>query len=326
MFLLCPIAFFSPLVMGQYDSICLFFTLLAVCFYLDDKMLKSSIAIGVGITCKFFGLLIFIPLVLLKEKKLLNIFKYLLCSLWLYLPTTLLFWGRTGDAAAFTEIMLERLFTVNIDFGPGRRASAFLVFYAVAAFLCFIYTPRGKRELDYAAVYTAMSVFILLFLFIEWHPQWLVLLMPFITVTTLAQHNKTAWFLLDIFMSAGFFILCWLRFPGQCSGSLFNVGLAGFISGFSSCGDGYKSLSYFIDRIPHLTQAAAVFFAASLIINLVFKFPVGGNSLANKISSADEYDALPTRLCIWAVFAIGFVCCWFLPSLAERLNGILGII
>ena len=63
-FWLNPISFFTILVMGQYDSICLFFLLWALIHYLDGRMIPFSLVIGVGMVFKFFPVFLLLPLVL----------------------------------------------------------------------------------------------------------------------------------------------------------------------------------------------------------------------------------------------------------------------
>lgn len=166
-------------------------------------MAKTCFVAGIGAVCKFFPLLIFIPLILLREKKILNILKYVLLCLWLYIPTSLLFHGRTGNASAFTSMMIDRLFQANISLGIGE-VSIFLLCYCFLVFVRFICNLRDKREFNYTAVYLSMAVFRLLFLTIGWHPQWLILLVPFMVISALLQENKTYWFYLDILLSLDF--------------------------------------------------------------------------------------------------------------------------
>ena len=325
LFIFNPIAFFSPMAMGQYDSICLFFSLLAMMFYLDGNMAKTCFVAGIGAVCKFFPLLIFIPLILLREKKILNILKYVLLCLWLYIPTSLLFHGRTGNASAFTSMMIDRLFQANISLGIGE-VSIFLLCYCFLVFVRFICNLRDKREFNYTAVYLSMAVFRLLFLTIGWHPQWLILLVPFMVISALLQENKTYWFYLDILLSFGFFILCFVRFPNRCSGSLFNGGILSWLTGFNTAlRTNYKYLNYFIGLVPHLPEIARVVFAAVLVLNIILKFPIGGKSISDRLSQNAEFDNFNLKQRCYRVFVLGFGLCWFLPALAELLNG-MGVI
>lgn len=108
-----------------------------------------------------------------------------------------------GNASAFTSMMIDRLFQANISLGIGE-VSIFLLCYCFLVFVRFICNLRDKREFNYMAVYLSMAVFRLLFLTIGWHPQWLILLVPFMVISALLQENKTYWFYLDILLSFGF--------------------------------------------------------------------------------------------------------------------------
>ena len=65
-------------------------------------------------------------------------------SLWLYIPTTLLFWGRTGNAAVFTQAMINRMFQVTDNMGM-REIPVFILLYALVVFVSFLYVPKNKK-------------------------------------------------------------------------------------------------------------------------------------------------------------------------------------
>ncbi len=321
-FLFNPVAFFSPMVMGQYDVICLFFTLCAIVYYLRDDMKNFSLVMGISFVYKFFSLMIFIPLLLLKEKKIINLIKYGLLSLWLYLPSTLLFRGRTGNASAFTKAMIERIFSITADTGM-RAVPVFILIYAIIVFFRFLYSPSEKALTGYPAIYLPMLIFGLLFNYIYWHPQWLVLLMPFIILTTFCIENKAPWFYLDLVMAAGFFLFCFTNYGTQSGSVLFSGGLIGHtIGAHLPTAANRKNISHFIGLIPYSYALTPVMFTGALVANIIFKFPVGNIVFADKISSSKDFDKISDKLCIYGVFLIGFIGLWLCPSILEWLNTI----
>lgn len=319
-FLFNPIAFYSPVAMGQYDSLCLFFALWALVWYLKKDMKKFSLIMGAGVVFKFFPFLIFIPLLLLAEKKILNIVKYGLFSLWLYIPTTLLYMGRTGNAAAFTGMMIERMFASSFHAGI-TSAPVFFTVYIIIVFACYLYKKDGP-SFDYLAVYLPMVVFSLLFTCIYWHPQWLILLMPFVVITTFLQKGRTVWFYLDVAMSAGFFGLCYLAFPGRCASRLFGGGVLNHIFGLNIYETQITYVWQFLRLVPYCIQLIPAVFAACLIIGRLFKFPVKGVSLADRLSDGARYDKIPLKVFGYGIFAAGFGLCWLAPSALEWLNAL----
>ncbi len=324
-FLFNPIAFFSPMAMGQYDVLCLFFTLWALVYYLRDDMKKFSIVMGISFVYKFFSLMIFVPLLLLKEKKILNLIKYGLTSLWLYIPSTLLFMGRTGNAAAFTQAMIDRMFAVRLDMGM-RIIPVFMLMYAIVVFISFLYVPGKKATEKYLALYVPMVVFGLLFNYIYWHPQWLVLLVPFMVITDFMQENKAPWFYLQVVFCRGFFLFSLYNYSSQTGAVLFDGGIVHYLFGHRIItSPDWKPLSDFMANIPYVYIMTPVMFTGAIFSNIILKLPVAGHSLADKLSASKAYDKIPDKLYLYMIFVIGFLGLWLCPSALEWLNA-MGII
>lgn len=71
-----PIAIFSVFIFGGYDIIGILFTMIGFYYYIQKKYYKFCIAFSLAISIKFFPLIIFIPLLLLAEKRIIHIIKY----------------------------------------------------------------------------------------------------------------------------------------------------------------------------------------------------------------------------------------------------------
>ncbi len=316
-FLFNPVAFFSPMVMGQYDTLCLFFTLWALVYYLKGDMTKFSLVIGAGVVFKFFPLMILVPLVLIREKKILNIVKYGLMSLWLYIPTTLLYWGKTGNAAVFTQQMIDRMFVVRENMGM-REMPVLILLYALVVFVSFVWAPKKAATQKYMAVYIPMVVFGLLFNYIYWHPQWLVLMIPFVVLTTFTLENKAPWFYLDIVMAAGFFFFALYNYSSQTGAVLFDGGLLKHVFGLQVISSPtWTPLSDIMAKIPYIWITTPVLFTGSIFANIIFKFPLANGTLADKLSDSREYDKIPDKIFLYGIFTAGILVIWLVPSLIE---------
>ncbi len=324
-FIFNPISFFSPMAMGQYDTLCLFFMLWALLYYLDGDMKKFSFVIGISVVFKFFSLLIFIPLILLNEKKILNIIKYSFLSLWLYIPTTFIFWGRTGNAAVFTNAMINRMFEITYDTGM-RAVPAFVLVYSLIVFATFLYVPKNETLRKYLAIYIPMVIFSFLFNSIYWHPQWLILMVPFIVITTFMQKNKEPWFYIDIIMAIAFFSYCLYNYSNQTGAILFDGGLLYHLFDIRiATSQSWQPLSKFLENIPYISVMTPVMFTGSILGNIIFKFPILNESLADKMSDEKKYSKLNEKCFLYAIFIIGFIGTWLVPSMLEAINA-LGII
>lgn len=312
-FWLNPISFFTTVTMGQYDSLCLFFTLWALCAYFDKRMMRFSLLMGIGIVFKFFPLMIFAPLVLLAEKRPLHILKYALCGLWLYIPTTLLFLGRTGDAGFFTSEMIERMLQSAFPGGimPASRIAMFLV---IVCFAAYLYHPADDTCQKRAAFYGSTAVFTVLFLFLYWHPQWLILLVPFLLISMMMQRRRFAFSILHLALCIGYFGLVFFRYPQALEGNLFDYGiLAPLTDAYYALAPLIRNNAFYLELFPFAAQIISVLFHAPLVCALVFLFPLRRESVADALGG-NQKESFSPRLFCWATFMIGFVMVWLVPS------------
>ena len=112
-----------------------------------------------------FALFIAIPLLLLREKRVLRLIGYGVLCLWLYLPGMLLFRGRDGDAGFFNGLIADRLFVQRL--GVEAAPSLVLTLLAVLYMICWAWHPADERSLRDKSLYVCMAVFAVLFLCVE---------------------------------------------------------------------------------------------------------------------------------------------------------------
>lgn len=314
-FALFPPAFFSAVIMGQYDTLCLFFLLVGFLYWLRNDMWKFVFWFGLGAACKFFPLFLFIPLLLLKEKRILHIIKYGICSLWLVIPTTLLFFGRTGDMSAFNDVMIERLFAAKIS--AAMNVSVFPILFLLVCFVCYLWKP-AKERLPKIGLWVCLAVLSILFFFVDWHPQWLILLAPFMVLTTFAEKNRLPWFLLDIIFSIGFFILCAIVHPNQLEANLFDFGLIGIITNLRTTSNivGYNSISFYYNTVfPIIGAIPMVLIGGTFIAQTILKRPTSSGTLATRLSKDDpSLTVTHYGWMAWILFGVS-ISVWLLPTI-----------
>src|SRR5574344_2224584 len=184
-FLSLPILVFSQFIFGQYDSICMFFTLLAIYYYLQKKYYKFAFIMSIAITFKLFALFLFVPLILLVEKRIWPMLKYFAIGLSGYLICNLLFLGSPGfsDAKSFTDNMFQRFFYAGIPTIYGMVSLFILVLIGICV---FAYLKKIDKKDNFAyynwTVYLCLAVYSFLFMSILWHPQWVLILSPFLVL------------------------------------------------------------------------------------------------------------------------------------------------
>lgn len=155
----------------------------------------------------------------------------------------------------------------------------------------------------------------LLFLLVQWHPQWSILLSPFLLLTTWQTKKQMPWLLLSGICFAGYFLLTAYSFAGQIGGNLLDFGLLGQLTGLRISGSEQLRINtIYFDLVPYLSQLAPVAFAAPLLAGLVGKLPLRGSCLADRL---DHRPVNPQPLWLWAygTFAVCWGCVWLVPSL-----------
>lgn len=313
-FALWPAAFFSVMVMGQYDTLSLVFMLLAIKAWLQGRHTHMAVWVGVGAACKFFPLLVFVPLVLLVEKRPLHIIKYGIISLWLVLPTTALFYGRTGDMGLFNKLMIDRMFVAEMP--AGRQTPLFPVVLLVLFFVAYLWKPAADL-LSKVGLWLCLAVLGSFFILVEWHPQWLVLLAPFIVLTTFGEKNRAPWWWLDMAYSAGFMVLVALAHPAQLEANLLDGGLLGLLTNFQfGQAAGTNPLAFYYGLFAPLHKIGVIFTAGGLLCHIILKVPLKNGSPAAKLASTTGEELLPPEkqipLYAWGVFVVGMGT-WFVP-------------
>ncbi len=309
---LCPIAFFTVLAMGQYDSLCLLLILIGVYQYQKNRLIPFVLVMGAAFVFEIFALFIFIPLLLLREKRILHLLGYGAMSLWLYLPGLLLFAGNDGDAGFFNSLIAQRLFVQQLPLF--LSPSLLLVLLAGIYFLCWVWKPANEQSLQQKAIYLCFVIFAILFLCVQWHPQWLILLTPFMILTTWQSRQPQKWLLLNGIFFVGYFVMTAYLYPGQIESNLFDFGIVGEVFRWTPAPDTLvRANSIYFDLVPYLSRLAPVAFSAPLIVGMIGNFPFRGMQLLDWISHTPE-KSVSLRTWVYALYIIGFGIFWFAPT------------
>ena len=265
-----PIAFFSQFIFGQYDSLTVFFILLGTYFYLKDQDLGFVASFAVAMTCKYFALLIFVPMLLLKEK---NVWKILLKGAGFFVPFLLETLFYLQDRRMLSDVTRFNAtgYIFNVSFDTGFRQTISLVmlgFVAVCAW-AFFTDPRNRTELFQWMVYFLSLVMFLTFGLSMWHPQWLILAVPYLVLGTMMHRRSDVFWLLDLVM-----MLCFVWFTVRFWQYEIDQNLmrAGILSGM--IGERYNAALSMQDiyRINDVSLPFSVI-SAIFLVNGLFKHP-----------------------------------------------------
>lgn len=178
LFATSPFVVFSVFLLGGYDIISVFFTLLGILFYFKQDKLKFSIFFSIAISLKFFAAVIFLPLLLIAEK---NLFK-------------IIGWGLLASSFTLLQILiyiqhpvfLNEVFSMVFHKAQSHSTLKIIFKLSVASlyvFFCFyLYFKKIKdlNEFYKFAVFVPLFSYSLMFVAITWHPQWIIIMCPFL--------------------------------------------------------------------------------------------------------------------------------------------------
>ena len=269
-----PILIFSQLCFGQYDSISMFFTMYAIYAYMQKKYYKFSVLMAISIPLKLFSLFLFLPLLLLVEKRIIHIIKHCAIGMSIYLLNSLLFFNSQGlkDAKKFSSDMFGRFFLVGFQTIFGL-VSFFLLGLAALCIFCYLKKVDSEDKFSYCqwTIYVCLAAYSMLFMCILWHPQWVILLVPFLILAAFMNDNFKMSVMILIAVSIGYLLLVFCNFPGNVDECLVNRGpLPHFIHRFLQGG---KLKDYFTCPVFLDSNVFVTIFFGSLLINLIMKAP-----------------------------------------------------
>ena len=183
-------------VLGQYDIITMTFMMLGIRAYLKRDDRRFVLWFAIAAPFKYFSILAYIPLVLLREKRIRRI---LLRGVEVVAPI-LFFWvtvpyGRpelvpgctfsgSSSGSNVAKPVYDALFVTGaIGFGT---LFVYIFLWVIFLILCYAWKEEAsEKKTGEAAVYVCFVAYMIQFTFGYSHPYWLILLVPFMVLLIL---------------------------------------------------------------------------------------------------------------------------------------------
>ncbi|MBQ1376677.1 MAG: DUF2029 domain-containing protein [Lachnospiraceae bacterium] len=281
-FLSCPVILYGQAVIGQYESFFIFFVLLGFLYYLKKKDIGFIAAFGIAVTFKYTALIIFIPLVLLREK---NVLKIIGMTVLTFVPFALEYLlymhseafrmyafgiGSSGDNP--TGYITNAVLFTGFTFGGNLNFVIYLTVIAFALVCGWAYFTecRNREEEGRFAIFFAGLALTLLFTFSKWHSHWLMPVFVFYTLSAFLHRKTGVFMVLDLLFGVLFIMFCTCQFEGAHDEAMINNGLFKFLLPDKIVSPAFSLTEYYrsIDMSMELT-----FLTAIMLVNAVFKHP-----------------------------------------------------
>jgi Glycosyltransferase family 87 len=205
LWLTSPIAVFSQFIFSQYDIFYVFLTLFGFLCFLKKQNYFASFLFGLAITFKYFPFFVFVPLLLFFEKK---IIRLILCGLIFSIPTGIIQALYIHSPAYISGVLgfsvIARVFSAGLIYNGQKIYYIFAIFSILAGIAYYLDNSHKYKQI---AGYIFLFSCIFPFLFMLWHPQWLIFITPAIALTTaLSNKAKISKFLIFDLCAMFFFI------------------------------------------------------------------------------------------------------------------------
>ncbi len=207
LFATSPIAIFAVFIFSQYDVIGVFFTLTGIYFYFQKKFLRFAFFFSIAISFKYFACFIYLPLVLIIEKRPLHLIKYGLIGILVTALQIGAYWHSDVFQTSFFALAGDKT-------GEAMHRGKAIYIALLYALLCgYAYLSKVKLTLM-ESTWTASAILIctlaygLMFSLVRWHPQWLLILMPFFALSILYIRHQKALIALELLAYIAFIWLC----------------------------------------------------------------------------------------------------------------------
>ena len=222
LFATSPLAVFSVFLLGGYDIISVFFTLLGILFYINRNTLRFSIFFSIAISLKFFAAIIFLPLLLLVEKKLFKLIGWGLLASSFTLFQVLLYVKHP----VFLNEVLLMLFHKTQSHSTLKTMFKLGIATLYVLFCFYLYGKKikGLNQFYKYTVFVPLFAYSLMFVAVTWHPQWIIIICPFLALSFMYIKQRK---MLLIFEALAMIVLTWYvvnAWRGNIDLSMLNIG------------------------------------------------------------------------------------------------------
>jgi hypothetical protein len=310
LFITAPIPIFVVFIFGQYDIIGLFFTIVGFYFYLRKDMTRFAWFFSVAISFKYFPLAIFVPLLLLAEKRPLQLVKFGFIALVVSLVQMLLY---SGSPYFRETIFIHPLLKVNEAAGSPFTVYLMLIYVGIC-FYTYLKKPADDSEYYKLAVFIPTAAYVTMFYVIKWNPQWLLIAMPFFVLTYIYLRHKKWCYVLDVI---GMLALVWIVVNTQIENVDASMLTLGAFRAY------FRALPILNSDI--MSAKYLPFFNFVFYLYLLYPFLMLGLEKVGQMrieNPASDRLLFRTRFVVGvSVFVVPSLFCAFIPlSLAEKFN------
>lgn len=180
-----PVSLYATYMMGQFDLVPMFFTVLALYFVNKKNIEFGALSLGMGAAFKVYPLLL-LPALILLEKDWRKRIGLGFLGILPYLATILAYLPSPGFRAnALLAGLTQKSFYAQIQISGGESLILFPMIL-IAVYLLFLFS-KNIIETVWERFFVVLLIF---FILTHFHPQWFVWLTPFLIIELIINRFK----------------------------------------------------------------------------------------------------------------------------------------
>ncbi len=276
---------FITVAFGQIDIMYVLFIIGALVFYIKKNYKLFSIMMSFAIAMKLFPMLIFIPLILLAEKKIINLVIDACIGFSAKVITKLMFGSNAGYNAIVRMNSNNPEFVERLeDFKVGIFIVAFAL---ICAYAYFNKTDNNNRkEMLYKSMFLTFISYGSFMVLVDWHSQWLIPLIMALCFLIPFYKENTKLIFMSIIVE---FLLILTGNLTEASMELVNLGIFPGITGCDYTGVAVSDVMNNISPMLATAIPAALFAAVIATGAMLYK----NRPQLEKNTSTNELAAYP---------------------------------
>lgn len=230
LFVSTPACFFTIFISGQYDVLTLLFILLGYYYWLYDDVyseIKFILFFGFAATFKLFAFFVFGVLLLLKEKRIEKIIAKVLLACIPMLVVSLPYLIYDREAFINQVFGFQVIDYVKIGVVSFGQANLQIFPFFICLIFAFSYFDNsiGRQQLIEKSLFYACGIFAAMFGFFNWYPQWMLLAVPFLVISSLMNRQHKTFLWLDLLLGVLYMLMVVNMYRGYLDENMMRNGI-----------------------------------------------------------------------------------------------------
>lgn len=276
-FLTSPVLLFTSIMISHLDIFSILFLLLGIRSMVKRNHWMELVFFMLAVSYKPFVILGIIPILLLKEKRILYLIRDLFVTVFGILLQAAVYhfdpgYGETQKVMGDTYNFVGRFFATGYPFL--RNCYDATASYFIIAFVVICVIAYGMKKVEWQHVFAfpfiVMGMFVL---FVQWHPNWMILLVPYMALMMIYTYDLRLTCILECLFALLVIIVSGFGWSGFYDIEIINGGILTQLLGLKANGN-YDIGAFLTRKIPGIPTDiyASLLCGVTAAMMIVFAF------------------------------------------------------